>query len=87
MPPEQALINAGSIVANLPQGLSSAYKLNDFAASLNGGAVAIDAAGSLPAPTKLIIGSDGSSYINGHIARLRYFNTRLINSQLVVLST
>ena len=87
LPPEQALINAGSIVANLPQGLSSAYKLNDFAASLNGGAVAIDAAGSLPAPTKLIIGSDGSSYINGHIARLRYFNTRLINSQLVVLST
>ena len=87
LPPTQALINAGSIVANLPQGLSSAYKLNDFAASLNGGAVATDTAGSVPAPTKLIIGSDGSFYINGHIARLRYFNTRLINSQLVALST
>ena len=87
LPPTQALINAGSIVANLPQGLSSAYKINDFAASLNGGAVATDTAGSLPTPTKLIIGSDGGSYINGHIARLRYFNTRLINSQLVALST
>ena len=87
LPPTQALINAGSIASNVSQSLSSAYKLNDFAASLNGGAVATDTAGSLPAPTKLIIGSDGSVYNNGHIARLRYFNTRLINSQLVALST
>ena len=86
LPPEQALLNAGSIVANLPQGLSSAYKLNDFAASLNGGAVATDTAGSLPTPTKIIIGSDGSAYNNGHIARLRYFRSRLDNTQLVNLS-
>ena len=87
LPPEQALINAGSIVANLPQGLSSAYKLNDFAASLNGGAVATDTSGSLPTPTKIIIGADGSAYVNGHIARLRYYPTRLPNATLQVLST
>ena len=87
LPPEQALLNAGSIVANLPQGLSSAYKLNDFAASLNGGAVATDTAGSLPTPTKIIIGADGSSYMNGHIARLRYYPTRLTNAKLQELST
>ena len=82
LPPEQALINAGSIAANVSQSLSSAYKINDFAASLNGSAVATDTAGSLPAPTKLIIGSDGSNCNNGHIARLRYFNKRLTNKQL-----
>ena len=86
LPPEQALINAGSIAANVSQSLSSAYKLNDFAASLNGGAVATDTAGSLPTPTKLIIGSDGSIYNNGHIARLRYFNKRLTNTKLRFLS-
>ena len=87
IPPEQALINAGLISANVQQVLSSAYKLNDFAASLNGGAVVTDTAGSLPAPTKIIIGSDGSTYINGHISRLRYYAIRLPNRLLIAKST
>jgi hypothetical protein len=87
LPPEQALINSGLITANNQNNLSYAYKANDFAASLNGASAVTDTAGSLPNPNKLIIGSDGSTYINGHISRLRYFNKRLTNSQLVKLST
>jgi len=87
LPPEQALINAGSIVANVQQGLSTAYKLNDFAASLNGGAVATDTAGTTPTPTRIIIGSDGSVYNNGHIAKLIYYPARLTNTKLQQLST
>jgi hypothetical protein len=87
LPPEQALINAGSITANIPQSLSSAYKLNDFAASLNGASVVVDTSGSLPTPTKIIIGSDGFGYNNGHIAKLIYYPARLTNTKLQQLST
>jgi hypothetical protein len=71
---------------------AGAYKLNNFAASRNGGTVVTDTAGTVPvSPTSLAIGDTGLtasvSILNGHIARLRYFNTRLTNSELVELST
>ena len=64
--------------------LASAYKVNDFAASLNGGAVQTDTSGTVPTITNVGIGHYPSfnQYSNCHIARLRYYNTRLTNSQL-----
>jgi hypothetical protein len=62
------------------------FKANDFAASLNGAAVITDTSGTLPTVSNLAIGSRGTygtTYpLNGHIARLRYFNKRLTDKQL-----
>ena len=70
--------------------LGLAFKQNDFAISRDGGSPVIDSTGFIP-PTinAMAIGSlyAFNGYMNGHIARLRYYNTRLINSQLVALST
>lgn len=67
-----------------------AYKTNDFAGSLNGGSVLVDAAGSLPpAPDRMAIGSTNggsASHLNGHIRRIRYYHRRLDNVRLQELS-
>jgi hypothetical protein len=65
------------------------YKLNDLGISLNGGAVLTDL--SQPMPTgidRLQIGHNASANtLCGHIARLRYYPTRLTNTKLQQLST
>ena len=74
-----------------PTNVALGYKVNDFATGRNGGAVLTDTSGAGPSGLNaMYIGNNignGSNMHNGHIARLRYFNTRLINSQLVALST
>jgi hypothetical protein len=65
----QASIDLGSATEGQQNKISGAYKLNDFAASLNGSAVTTDTSGSVPSGIQeLIIGSffDGSN-LNGHI--------------------
>ncbi len=87
----QALILVGTSPAgNVSAKLAAAYKLNDFAATLNGAAVVTDLSGTVPTVNQVRIGArtiTGGQLLNGHIARLRYFNTRLTNSELVALST
>ena len=82
----QAWFSAGTFVAaNTTGKFSAAYKINDFAATLNGAAVATDTSGVIPATLNMMtIGNETGvvRYINGHIARLRYFNKRLTNQQL-----
>ena len=75
-----------------PMKVAGAYKQDDFAACLDGGAVATDTSGAVPAPgaaTDLYIGrfSTGIRYLNGHIKRLAYYASRKDNSTLQVLST
>lgn len=84
----QVDIDAGTISNGTAFKLAFAYKLNDFAVSLNGGAVATDTAGTLPTVDRLRIGSNqAGNYLNGHIARLRYYPIRLTNAKLQELST
>jgi hypothetical protein len=84
----QASIDAGTVVSGTAFKLAAAYTVNDFAVSKDGAAVVTDSSGTIPTPTQLNIGSDASgNYACGHISRLRYYNTRLLNSQLVELST
>jgi hypothetical protein len=66
-----------------------AYKLNDFAYSINGGATSADSSGVVPQPDKLNIGS----YLNGnerarlHIKKLSYYPQRLSNENLQSLTS
>lgn len=68
---------------------STSYKANDFAGTVNG-ALLTDQAGAVPvAPNKLNIGSNynGTSPMMGHIRRLTYYNQRLTDAQLQVLTS
>lgn len=66
-----------------------AYQVNNFAASKNGGTPVTDTSGTVPAvAASLVFGNAaGIGYLNGHISRLTYWNTRKTNSELQVLST
>jgi hypothetical protein len=76
--------SAGSRIA-----LALAIKQNDFAISRDGGSPVIDSTGSIPTINAMAIGSlyAFSGYMNGHIARLRYYPVRIPNATLQVLST
>lgn len=66
-----------------------AYKTNDLAFSLNGSSLVTDTSQIIPTGLdRLQLGSNpASNNFNGHIARLRYFPTRLTNAKLQELST
>lgn len=65
-----------------------AIKANDFAASVNGAAVQTDTSGTVPTVTQMQLGfhAGGFSPLNGHIRSISYFNTRLPNATLQVLT-
>lgn len=85
----QSFLGLGANVGGTNYKVAYAYKVNDFAASKNGGAVGTDAAGTLPTPTALRIGSNQAptGFLNGYLRRMAYYNTRLSNAQLQALST
>lgn len=57
---------------------------NDFAACMDGGAVATDTSGAIPTPDRLSIGcQDGSgNQMFGHVRKVLFFPQRLTNAQL-----
>jgi len=66
------------------------YKVNDYNIAVNGGLGTLDTSGALPSGfTQLNIGrsSSGVSFLNGIISNLRYYNTRLSDANLQVLTT
>lgn len=81
-------INAGSIAPSTTYKMAAAYAVNDFAASLNGGAVVTDASGAAPVGlNRLHIGHAGSStHWNGPIKRIAYFPRRLSNAELQAIT-
>ena len=71
--------------------VGSAYAVDDFAASRNGGAVVTDTSGALPVgQNQLNIGADPSAaavnVTNTHIRYLNYYNTRLPDGTLQSLT-
>jgi hypothetical protein len=84
----QATLSTPAILANTPVKVATAYKLNDFAQSTNGESVTTDTSGTIPTVTQMRIGSSaGAAAMNGHIRRITYFNRRLANSELQLLSS
>ena len=71
--------------------IATAYAVNDFAASRNGGTVATDTLGAVPVSlTQLNIGADdrllAANYTSNHIKSISYYNTRLTDAQLQAVS-
>jgi hypothetical protein len=75
-----AAVTAGPVITS-----ALAYKANDCAASINGGAAQVDTSVTLPTVTRLHFGSFGNA-INGHLCRVEYYARRLTDAQLQALT-
>lgn len=88
----QAILSLGAYgTAGTINTVASAYAVNDFAASRNGGAVVTDTSGALPVSlTQFNIGADPSgaavNVTNTHIRSIVYYPTRLTDAQLQSLT-
>lgn len=86
---EASLINQ-AITANTPHRISGAFAPDDFAASLDGGAVDTDTSGpTLPAPSTLYLGRSpsGTVYLNGIIDSVSFHPARRSNADLQALAS
>jgi hypothetical protein len=88
----------GAIQASLPRGVFSpnvyfkhgaASTTNDFAAVVNGGAVAVDTVAVMPFVNRLFIGTTqtSSTFLNGTIKRIAYYPRRLANTELQAITS
>jgi hypothetical protein len=85
----QADLDGGTPASGAVVRAAGAYKVNDFALSLDGGAVVTDTAGTVPTVDTLGIGVSSLSLtpVNGHIRRVTYYPFRASNNQLQALTT
>lgn len=70
----QVQLDAGTIVANTPYNLTGWWQTNDCKARLDGGAVVTDTSATIPTVTQARLGSDGTNYLNGHLASISYYD-------------
>ena len=68
--------------------VAMSYKLNDFAATLNGGSVSIDTSGVVPTVDRMFIGRRYAvnTPLKGTIKKLTYYNKKLSDAQLQSLT-
>jgi hypothetical protein len=85
----QADLSQAGFTAGTNARLAAAYKVNDFALSVNGAEATTDTSGSLPTATTLRIGRYGTSsgFLNGHIRKIAYWPKRLTDTLLEQLTT
>lgn len=83
----QAQIDAGTIAANTVYRFAAGWKLNECAASINGGNSVLDGQATIPTVTQARLGSDGTNYLNGHIQTIEYYNFKPTNETLQQLSS
>jgi hypothetical protein len=84
---DQAQIDAGTIAVNVSYRLAGAWAENNCAASANSGTPVLDGAATIPVVTQARLGSDGTNYLNGHLESVDYYNERVLNAGLQVISS
>jgi hypothetical protein len=83
----QQQTNAGSFTTGVVQRVAFAYEANNFAMARNGVIGTTDAAGTLPAITRLQLGSYlTTEHLNGCLRRVRYWPTRKSAAQMLSLT-
>jgi hypothetical protein len=85
----EAQIDAGTILANTPNKIAAAYAANNFALSVNGGAVVTDTSGAIPTVDRLVLGGlegNTANRLNGHLRQVAYYPRRLTNAELQALT-
>lgn len=86
----QCDFNFSALTAGSLNNMIIAYKVNDFAGSLNASAAQTDASGLVANPLLLIIGatpSTGVNSLNGTIKKIAYYPARLSNTELQGLTS
>jgi hypothetical protein len=84
---EQANVNGGTVTANQRTRIAVRINANDFAISINGGAVVTDASGTLPTVDRLMLGrTQAGEYLNGPLARVTGWTQLLPDSTLQSLA-
>jgi hypothetical protein len=83
----QATLDGGTPAANTTMKLALAYKVNDFALSLNGAAVAVDTLGTVPVVTQLQIGAETTTAGNLHIRKAAFYPVRVSDTALQALTS
>ena len=82
---EQANVNGGTVTANQRTRVAVRINANDFAISINGGAVVTDTSGTLPTVDRLMLGrTQAGEYLNSTLARIVGWDTA--RPDLVALS-
>ena len=80
---EQANIDGGTVTAGVRTRIAVRINTNDFAISINGGAVVSDTSGTLPTVDRLMFGrTQAGEYLNGRIARFTGWTGLLPDSTL-----
>jgi len=83
----QANLNSTVVPANTKFTQSVGYKLNSFAQSVNAGALALDALGTVPTLTEMQIGSAGGGFqLNGRVQKVNYWPQRLTDAEVTAFS-
>jgi hypothetical protein len=70
----QAQLDAGTIAANTAYSLTGWWQTDYCAARLDNGARVADTSATIPTVDQMRIGSDGTNYLNGHIAFINYYD-------------
>jgi hypothetical protein len=84
---EQANVNGGTVTANQRTRIAVRINANDFAMSINGGAVVTDTSGTLPTVDRLMLGrTQAGEYLNGTIARVTGWTQLLPDSTMQSLA-
>jgi hypothetical protein len=86
---DQVNTNIAVVSANTPAKISFAYKVNDFAGSVNGATVVTDTSGIVPSGQNTArIGTNvvTAAALNGTIKKIAFYPTRLSNAQLQALT-
>jgi len=77
------------ITANSNFSVVGAYKLNNFAQSINASVPSVDTSGTVPSITAFNIGSisgGSTQFWNGHIAKILHWPQKLINAEVQAFS-
>lgn len=83
---DQVQIDAGTLAANTSYGLVGAWNTNDCAAAINGSAPVTDTSAVIPIVDRMLIGSDGTNYLNGWVEEISFWPQRLINAETQAFS-
>lgn len=83
----QGLCTLDALTASTAFRVAAGYKLNDYAASLNGAAVVPDTTATVPTVDRLRIGTDQGNYVNGWIRSITYYPVKFANATYPTLST
>lgn len=82
----QADLDLGTLAAGAPFKIGGSFAANDVAGCFDGGTVFTDLAATMPTPTQLRLGSEGTNYLNGWLRRVKFYIIAKSDSELAALT-